>query len=78
MAKCDACGNDYDKSFQVLTNGDTHTFDSFECAIQMLAPACGIAACASSAMAGKNGRMFCCDHCAEKAGVRNCALRLIR
>lgn len=39
MAKCDACGNDYDKSFQVVARGKTHTFDSFECAIHALAPA---------------------------------------
>ena len=38
MAKCDGCGNDYDKSFQVVARGKTHTFDSFECAIHTLAP----------------------------------------
>ncbi len=25
MAKCDACGNDYDKSFQVVAQGKTFT-----------------------------------------------------
>ena len=40
MAKCDACGNDYDNSFQVAARGKTHTFDSFECAIHTLAPTC--------------------------------------
>ena len=40
MAKCDACGNDYDKSFQVVARGKTYTFDSFECAIHALAPTC--------------------------------------
>ena len=41
MAKCDTCGNDYDQSFKVTTaGGQTHTFDSFECAISKLAPAC--------------------------------------
>ena len=29
MARCDACGNDYDKSFQVIKAGKTMTFDSF-------------------------------------------------
>lgn len=51
MTKCDACGNDYDKSFQVVAQGKSHTFDSFECAIHKLAPAAHIAACASSATA---------------------------
>ena len=40
MARCDQCGNDYDKTFQVISDGATHTFDSFECAIQKLAPTC--------------------------------------
>ena len=40
MAKCDVCGNDYDKSFQITSAGKTRTFDSFECAIHMLAPTC--------------------------------------
>ncbi len=71
MAKCDACGNDYDKSFQVVTRGKTHTFDSFECAIHMLAPTCvqcGVRMIGHGLE--KDGRMFCCDHCAEMAGVK--------
>ena len=38
MEKCDVCGNDYDKAFQVQMGGESHTFDSFECAIHALAP----------------------------------------
>ena len=34
MAICEVCGNDYDKAFQVTKGGETHTFDSFECAIR--------------------------------------------
>ena len=30
MAKCDVCGNNYDKSFEVRMAGKTYTFDSFE------------------------------------------------
>jgi hypothetical protein len=40
MAVCEHCGNEYDKSFQVIMSGKTHTFDSFECAIHALAPSC--------------------------------------
>lgn len=41
MPKCEVCGNDYDKAFQVTLPGDQpHTFDSFECAIYALAPNC--------------------------------------
>src|SRR5205809_548709 len=41
MAKCDVCGNDYDKAFTVTMAGRTQTFDAFECAIHALAPVCG-------------------------------------
>jgi hypothetical protein len=71
MAKCDSCGNDYDKSFQVMAQGRTHTFDSFECAIQMLAPTCEH--CGMRIIGHgleKDGRMFCCDHCAKQTGVK--------
>ena len=40
MAACDMCGNEYDKAFTITMNGRTQTFDSFECAIHMLAPKC--------------------------------------
>jgi len=33
-ARCEVCGNEYDKAFQVTMRGASHTFDSFECAIQ--------------------------------------------
>ena len=38
MPICETCGNDYDKSFQIMMNGQAHIFDSFECAIKALAP----------------------------------------
>jgi hypothetical protein len=28
MATCETCGNDYDKAFQVVKDGETHTFDA--------------------------------------------------
>ena len=33
MATCEVCGNEYDKSFELIVAGARHTFDSFECAI---------------------------------------------
>ena len=38
MAICEHCGNEYDKSFQVVMSGKTHNFDSYECAVHALAP----------------------------------------
>ena len=70
MPRCEACGNEYDKSFQVVVQGRSHVFDSFECAIHTLAPAC--AHCGVRIVGHgleKNGRMFCCAHCAEHEGV---------
>ena len=40
MSSCEVCGNDYDKPMEVTLHGQRHTFDSFECAIQALAPRC--------------------------------------
>ena len=60
MAKCDAFGNDYDKSFEVRKGGRTYTFDSFECAIHQLAPTCehcGVRIIGHGLE--KDGRMFC-------------------
>ena len=31
MAKCEVCGNEYDKAFELIAAGARHTFDSFEC-----------------------------------------------
>ena len=46
MARCELCGNDYDKSFEIRAGGRTHVFDSFECAIQVIAPECESSAAA--------------------------------
>ena len=71
MPRCDTCGNDYDKAFQVVMNGRTHTFDSFECAIHKLAPTCKHCGCRIIGHGLEaNGTFYCCDHCAEKAGVK--------
>jgi hypothetical protein len=70
MAVCDCCGNDYDKAFTVTAGKKTMTFDSFECAIHLMAPTCEH--CKVRIIGHgleKSGRMFCCDHCAEKSGV---------
>ena len=70
MGKCVVCGNEYDKSFQVTMGGETHTFDSFECAIHKLAPRC--AGCGIPIMGHgleKNDSIYCCSACAASSGV---------
>src|SRR2546423_1890532 len=67
---CESCGNEYDKPMEIVMNGISHYFDSFECAIEKMAPRCGHCGCriiGHGAEAG--GTMFCCAHCASKAGV---------
>lgn len=39
-AQCETCGNQYDKAFEVVMEGKSRKFDSFECAINSLAPQC--------------------------------------
>ena len=76
MATCDVCGNDYDKAFQVVREGETRTFDSFECAIHALAPTCDNCGCRVIGHGAEaDGRVFCCAHCAAQAGVSGVADR---
>jgi hypothetical protein len=68
---CEVCGNSYDKAFQVMMQGKTHTFDSFECAIEAVAPRCAHCKCRVIGHGvEQSGTIFCCVHCASAAGVR--------
>jgi len=74
MAVCEVCGNDYYLSFEVTTAGNTHTFDSFECAIHKLAPVCAHCGCrviGHGIEAEEN--MYCCVSCAKAEGVKGVA-----
>ena len=69
---CEVCGNAYDKAFMVtLADGQSHTFDSFECAIHALAPECSHCGCriVGHGMEAE-GEFFCCAHCASHRGVQ--------
>jgi hypothetical protein len=71
MAKCEVCGNDYDKAFKVTVADGTHTFDSFECAIHALAPACAHCGCRVVGHGvEEGGAVYCCANCARHAGAR--------
>lgn len=72
MARCDVCGNEYDKAFQIFQlDGSSGTYDSFECAIHAMAPACAHCGCRIIGHGAEHdGRFFCCAHCARLAGVR--------
>ncbi|MDQ2947106.1 MAG: hypothetical protein M3Y27_14395 [Acidobacteriota bacterium] len=69
MAQCEVCGNDYDKSFEIRMGGHTHVFDSFECAIHALAPACAHCGCKIVGHGAEaRGAFYCCANCAHQAG----------
>jgi len=70
MGRCETCGNEYEQSFDVVTHGERHTFDSFECAIHALAPVCAHCGCRVIGHGIQaDDRIFCCAHCAQHAGV---------
>jgi hypothetical protein len=70
MARCDVCGNDYDKAFTVRAGGREYTFDSFECAIHAIAPVCAHCGCRVIGHGFEyDGEVFCCAHCVKEAGA---------
>ena len=70
MAQCETCGNEYDKAFQVVLAHASHTFDSFECAVQALAPTCSHCGCRILGHGVESEEaMYCCAHCANQHGV---------
>jgi hypothetical protein len=72
MARCEVCGNDYDKAFEVRMPGESggHFFDSFECSIHALAPTCSHCGCRIIGHGVEAGdQPYCCAHCAEAAGA---------
>ena len=65
---CQSCGNKYDKTFMVKMNNQEYVFDSFECAINVLAPRC--ARCDSRVIGHgveAKDKVYCCAHCAKGA-----------
>jgi hypothetical protein len=71
MAICATCGNNYDKTMTVtLYDGRSYEFDSFECAIHLLAPTCnhcGVRIIGHGLEA--DGLFYCCNQCATAEGV---------
>jgi hypothetical protein len=70
MARCEVCGNDYDKAFELRAAGRTHVFDSFECAIHRMAPTCEHCGCKIVGHGVEaDGHFYCCANCARMVGV---------
>lgn len=70
MQRCETCGNAYDKIFKVHMHGKDHNFDSFECAIHLLAPRCNNCDIRIIGHGVENGPdMYCSAACARVHGV---------
>lgn len=70
MSKCDVCQNEYENAFTITQAGKTHTFDSFECAIHLLAPRCSHCGCQILGHGIEaEGKPYCCAHCARSTGA---------
>jgi hypothetical protein len=70
MKICDHCGNAYERCIDITVDGETYSFDCFECAIHLLAPACDRCGCRIIGHGVEaDGAYYCCAHCARGAGV---------
>ena len=70
MAQCRQCGNEYDKAFEIAMGGQNYVFDSFECAIAMLAPTCEHCGCRIIGHGTEvSGIYYCSANCATAEGA---------
>lgn len=68
--RCESCGNEYDKAFEVTMGGERHVFDCFECAIHLMAPECEHCGCRIIGHGVEaHGEMYCSVHCASEEGI---------
>jgi hypothetical protein len=69
MGACDVCGSREGRMFTVTMGNQSGTFDSFECAIHLMAAACEHCGCRilGHPVESDSG-MYCCLHCAKEAG----------
>ena len=69
MTACATCGNTYDRPIEIKLDGQTFAFDSFECAIHLLAPVCPHCNCRVIGHGVQVGdKIYCCAHCARLSG----------
>ena len=65
--RCLNCGENIEKDYILFVNGPEYTFDSFECAINFMAPRCSN--CSSVIMGQgvhKKGEVYCTEDCANE------------
>lgn len=71
MTACRTCQNEGPRLFRVEMDGQSYLFDSFECAIEALAPRCAHCACRIIGHVVESaGRAYCCAKCAAQTNGR--------
>jgi len=69
--RCLNCGENIEKDYILFINGTEYTFDSFECAVNFMAPRC--TNCNSVIMGQgvhREGEIFCTKDCASSESFR--------
>lgn len=69
-ASCEVCGNNRGQCFEIRLGGESHIFDSFECAMDALTPKC--AYCGSTFVGHGvqlGGTIYCSHQCANDSSV---------
>lgn len=70
MARCMTCGNEYERTFEIIVEGRPYRFDCFECAIHALAPKCEGCGCRILGHGVQSeDQLFCSAHCARQQGI---------
>lgn len=80
MGRCDVCGNEYDGTFKIKKGDKEYTFDTFECASNLLAPTCnncGVRIIGHGLES--EDKYYCSHHCMELIeGSQSKDVRIIR
>ncbi len=67
MGKCETCGSQNSDLFEIVKDGVTRTFDSFECAIQSMATKCYNCGCLITRRPHFTGdKAYCCNACQKQ------------
>jgi hypothetical protein len=65
QGRCETCRNEAPKLFEVIVCGDSHAFDSFQCAVMALGEHCDFCGLSVKAAAfEQRGRKYCSSSCA--------------
>ena len=77
-ATCEVCGNSRDQCFEVLLGGESHIFDSFECAMDALTPKCAYCGCTFVGHGVHLGNtVYCSYHCANDHSIHEYETRVM-